>query len=64
MKFTLEIELGNDAMQTYADIQGSIDHTLTAVCFTAGADPITEVDDGGILVDVNGNRVGEWEVTL
>lgn len=59
MKFTLEIELGNDAMQTYADIAASVRRIFSdfANCHD------TAEDDAGRIYDANGNRVGEWSVT-
>ena len=61
MKFTLEIELGNDAMQTPADVRetlmdiaalkGTLAHLTKFGCF-----------DAGNIRDVNGNIVGKWEV--
>lgn len=62
MKFTLEIELGNDAMQTPEDVREALlsiardYNTLTAL--TAFG-----MDDSGSIRDINGNRVGHWEVT-
>lgn len=61
MKFTLTIELGNDAMQTPEDVAevlaklGNGLPTLLGDSFT--------VNDSYLLRDVNGNRVGGWSVT-
>jgi len=58
MKFTLEIELGNDAMTTPDDVAyllGVVAEQLDAVdAFRAG--------DEGRTRDVNGNTVGRWQV--
>jgi len=58
MKFSLEIELGNDAMSTPDDVAyllGVVAEQLDAVdAFGPG--------DEGRTRDVNGNTVGRWEV--
>lgn len=62
MTFTLTIELGNDAMQTYGDLARAISgvgHKL--LISTGGSCPVTRVD-GGKIMDANGNSVGTWEV--
>lgn len=59
MRFTLEIELGNEAMQTQADVREAIRKT-----FSVEAESITLYPrDGQIIRDLNGNTVGKWEVT-
>lgn len=55
MKFILEIELGNDAMQTYADIRG-----VLRMIAKRPASP--KVGDGNDTSDDNGNVVGHWEI--
>jgi hypothetical protein len=60
MEFTLKIELGNDAMQTRADIEAALRNlgkNLRYMC-----DPPEAGDSDGIM-DYNGNKVGSWEVT-
>ena len=57
MTFTLRIELGNDAMQSGADVIRSIRDS-----FKGEEDLPLEVGVGGRLWDVNGNTVGSWEV--
>lgn len=57
MKLVIEIDLGNDAMQSASDvqvaIQGALDHKrLLVEAFLEG--------DGGTLRDANGNTVGAW----
>jgi hypothetical protein len=60
MKFTLEIELGNDAMQTCDDVGRAIREVAEE--FLDCMDEPTPVRD--ILIkDINGNTVGKWEVT-
>lgn len=55
MKFVLEIELGNDAMQTYRDIQKA----LTVVTGKLEQKEFSPNDHHPIH-DVNGNRVGHF----
>lgn len=59
MKFTLEIELGNDAMRTYEDIAKSV-----RLIFSDFSRRVEDVEEGeqGRIYDTNGNRVGVWEV--
>ncbi len=60
MKFSLEIDLGNDAMQTGHDL-------YTALCETArnnfrnNGEEIAS-RDSGFIMDGNGNRVGQWKL--
>jgi len=57
MKFTLEIELGNDAMQSAQDVFDAIEHY---------GDTNPEPFEGGessIIRDINGNTVGRWDVS-
>jgi len=63
MKFTLQIELGNDAMQTYTDIRKAIQHALTGErIYMDAQDELPHSSDGGEIMDVNGNGVGHWTV--
>jgi hypothetical protein len=59
MKFTLEIELGNDAMQTCDDLGRAIREVSEE--FLDIMDAPTLVSDI-LLKDINGNTVGKWEV--
>lgn len=58
MKFTLEINLGNEAMQTGNDVaealQGIVDRLVDTYDLSA--------DMRGKLRDSNGNTVGHWEI--
>ena len=59
MKFRLEIQLGNEAMQTRLDLETALrplGHNLAYMC-----DPPEDGDEGTIR-DENGNTVGKWEV--
>lgn len=59
MKFTLTIELGNDAMQDSNDVAAAL-HTVASYLRGSGSwDDI----DAGMVRDDNGNTVGSWEVT-
>lgn len=60
--FTLEIEMGNEAMLTRRDV---------AEALRAAADKLLvddqdgfEHDEAGMICDVNGNYVGDWNVDL
>ena len=65
MKFIIEIELGNDAVQTYEHIVALLSSTIRRI--EAGAGLMNAVlpkdGDGGKIRDLNGNAVGKWEVT-
>jgi hypothetical protein len=60
MQFTLTIDLGNDAMQTRADIESAL-RKLGQNCRYMSDPP--EAGDDGAIMDDNGNKVGRWEVT-
>lgn len=49
--FTVEIELGNDAMQTGADVAAALREI---------ADKLDAGIDAGIVRDANGNEVGRF----
>jgi hypothetical protein len=60
MKFTLEIELGNDAMQTAEDVSRVLFDLSDAIVDY----DLSDSDSGpGSVRDVNGNTVGHWDVT-
>lgn len=59
MKFTLEIELGNDAMQTDEHIGRAL--SLLGRAFTEGQDG-SAIRDAGKIKDINGNMCGSWKV--
>ena len=59
MTFTLKIRLGNSAMSTWVDIANAV---------RSVADDIPQCDEpatkyGAVVMDDNGNRVGEWSVS-
>lgn len=65
MKFTLEIELGNDVMQTVDDVSGVLAMLLDSQRMSrmVTADREFVPGDGFSLRDRNGNKVGKWEVS-
>jgi hypothetical protein len=58
MQLTLkiEIELGNEDMQTYFDLRHAIAVSLREL------DGEPHAGEGTIIRDVNGNRIGRWSV--
>ncbi len=60
MRFTLEIELGNDAMRSGAHLETAL-HQIGTRVRAALPGVITREDEGRIR-DVNGNTVGSWKV--
>lgn len=56
--FTMCITLGNDAMQTYADIAGAVQQIFSD--FARRNEPAE--DDAGRIYDANGNRVSSWTI--
>lgn len=58
MKFTLEIKMGNEAMQTYGDIRGALGNLRMP-----SASEVPEDVDEGYVRDENGNTVGRWYIT-
>ena len=62
MKITIEIELGNDAMQTREDVFAALDQEFGGA--TPGEyDATLRIGHSGGIMDLNGNNVGKWEVT-
>lgn len=62
MTFTLTIELGNDAMQTYGDLAHVL-HNMAGQFDLVPFTPISEYGERFKIWDANGNTVGKWEVT-
>lgn len=62
MKFIVEIELGNDAMRTADDVLKSIRRSLERLPRDEAFEDYEHDWPSGQLRDVNGNKVGEWEV--
>lgn len=59
MKIKIQIETGNEAMQTGADVSRALIKHASAIA--ADVDSGIAVT-GGKIMDVNGNSVGKWEV--
>lgn len=53
MKFTLEIKLGNEAMQTGENVAEALAEVQRR---------LENGHESGFVFDYNGNRVGEWGV--
>ena len=62
MKFTLTIDLGNDAMQTYADLRAALKYVSAYTREYRGRDEALEPYDNALVRDVNGNTVGGWTI--
>jgi len=64
MKFTIEIELGNDAMQSYQDVRDALKQVICKVGSAVYSRSGTPSEgDGSKIMDENGNSVGKWEVS-
>jgi hypothetical protein len=63
MKFTLQIDLGDDDMRGYNDICGALKRLAQSISdeVDMGPDEVT-LGDTHIVQDINGNTVGTWEV--
>jgi hypothetical protein len=58
MKFVLDIELGNDAMQNWSDIAWALYDVARGIRTEA---PMI-ASCGARIKDVNGNTVGSWSI--
>ncbi len=64
MKLILEVELGNDAMQSVHDVNLAVQRSLSKFAMANdGFDMKLDEGDGSTVVDENGNRVGTWVVS-
>ena len=59
MTFTLTIEMGNEAMQTYADIAQATRRIFADFARREGEDV---EEDAGRVYDLKGNKVGTWSI--
>ena len=57
MTFTITIHTGNSAMETWFDIA----NTLRTVSMQLPYSDEPLRPDGAVIVDINGNKVGEWK---
>ncbi len=64
MRFTLEIELGNDAMRSFQDLRDALKRTITQLGSSRYCLKARPSDgDGTRIMDENGNAVGKWEIS-
>lgn len=61
MKMVVEIELGNEAMQTASDVIGAVRDALLRQA-SSHLEPLNQHEVGTIR-DANGNTVGEWRTS-
>jgi len=64
VRFTVEIDLGNDAMRTGSDVASAVD-AIARQMRERGDDVLGVAPRGiryGFIHDANGNKVGEWRV--
>lgn len=54
----LNIELGNDAMQTYEDLAAALEKTAKKLRIYARVEP----GETGRIMDTNGLSVGRWRI--
>lgn len=61
-RFVLEIELGNEAMQTWSDIADALRYIADSIPFSElGVRNVAPRNtEQGAVWDGNGNRVGRW----
>lgn len=62
MRIEIEIRLGNDAMQTGADVAGAL-RKLAKHIESYGSDDLIEPETIKHIMDSNGNCVGQMELT-
>jgi hypothetical protein len=55
-RFTLEIELGSDAMRYPDDVAAALERVARRLAGSVGPQE-------GTIVDLNGNTVGHWTLT-
>jgi hypothetical protein len=60
-EFTLNIELGNEAMQTGLDVAEALKKVAKKIYMFGGEDEL--IGCGGKIMDGNGNSVGSWQVS-
>jgi hypothetical protein len=59
--FKMEVELGNEAMQSGLDVAHALVRTAGRIDRAVGRDPLASGEQG-VVMDANGNTVGSWEV--
>jgi hypothetical protein len=63
MKFSLSIELGNEAMQSGFDVAGALEALTFYLRDLSEHSDTLEPQDGAFIHDTNGNRVGWWAIS-
>ena len=61
MRFTVDINLKNDAMQTDADVADALSRVIHQLDRHSG--PLM-VGESRRILDINGNLVGWWQIEL
>jgi hypothetical protein len=61
MKFTVEISIGDDQMQTYGDVRDALQRLVTALRHAEDVTPAAK-DGIGYIGGANGTVVGKWGV--
>lgn len=61
MKFTLNIDLGSEAMMNTGDVANSLREVSEKLINSRGREYEPEYPFGGIIMDMNGNIVGTWD---
>lgn len=59
MELIIKINLDNDAFQSKYEIARCLSKTAGEILDTPGEAPVNST---GIIHDVNGNRVGQWDI--
>ena len=62
LSLTVDIRLGNDAMQTGDNLADALDKIAAELRDWSGSDPITGATHPASVWDVNGSRVGAWTI--
>lgn len=65
MKLVLEMSLNNAAYREYAPYpdEGELDREMIAKDIEYVAEQIRAGNDARMIIDINGNRVGQWRIT-
>lgn len=59
--FKIKIELGNEAMQSTADVGFALGQVATDIHHKLGPAPREDIVASGKIIDRNGNKVGRWQ---
>jgi hypothetical protein len=63
VRFTLQLDLGNEAMQTAQDVADTLIDVAVELRETDPGRPLNPTDVVSVAIrDENGNEVGAWEV--